>query len=54
MIDTLHSKLDPAAFVRAMRDAGAVDPKQCYLVDDSAQNVDAAKVISTIKIKDDS
>ena len=28
-----------------MKDAGAVDPKQCYFVDDSAQNIDAAQVI---------
>ncbi|OBZ84262.1 Uncharacterized protein C24B11.05 [Choanephora cucurbitarum] len=42
-LPNFNCKPDPAAFVRAMRDAGAVDPKQCYLVDDSAQNVDAAK-----------
>lgn len=36
--------LETASFLRAMKDAGAVDPKQCYFVDDSAQNIDAAKV----------
>ncbi|KAI8380818.1 pyrimidine 5'-nucleotidase [Blakeslea trispora] len=42
-LPNFNCKPDPAAFVRAMKDAGAIDPKQCYLVDDSAQNVDAAK-----------
>jgi pyrimidine and pyridine-specific 5'-nucleotidase len=36
--------LEPASYLRAMEDAGAIDPKQCYLVDDSAQNIDAAQV----------
>lgn len=27
-----------------MKDAGAIDPRQCYFVDDSAMNIDAAKV----------
>lgn len=29
-----------------MKDAGAVDPSQCYFVDDSASNIDAAQVNS--------
>jgi FMN phosphatase YigB (HAD superfamily) len=32
-----------------MEDAGAIDPKQCYLVDDSAQNIDAAQVCTNEK-----
>lgn len=50
IIQTYHHNInkvsiETASFLRAMEDAGAVDPKQCYFVDDSAQNIDAAQVI---------
>lgn len=38
------SYAEQESFLRAMRDAGAVDPSQCYFVDDSASNIDAAQV----------
>ncbi|KAI8079009.1 pyrimidine 5'-nucleotidase [Gilbertella persicaria] len=54
-IPDFNCKPDPAAFMRAMKDAGAVDPTQCYLVDDSAQNIDAAQQLgwTTVHLADD-
>ncbi|KAI9257317.1 pyrimidine 5'-nucleotidase [Phascolomyces articulosus] len=36
-------KPEIASYKRAMEEAGVSDPKMCYLVDDSAANVDVAK-----------
>ncbi|ORY96747.1 HAD-like domain-containing protein [Syncephalastrum racemosum] len=36
-------KPELAAYEKAMKEADITDPKQCYLVDDSAANVDMAK-----------
>ncbi|KAI9485064.1 pyrimidine 5'-nucleotidase [Zychaea mexicana] len=36
-------KPEAAAYKRAMEEAGVTDPSLCYLVDDSAANVDVAK-----------
>jgi pyrimidine and pyridine-specific 5'-nucleotidase len=43
--------VEPESFLRAMRDAGVQDPSQCYLIDDSALNIDAAQVIGCIYFK---
>ncbi|KAI9009880.1 Haloacid dehalogenase-like hydrolase-domain-containing protein [Gaertneriomyces semiglobifer] len=37
------SKPDPAYYHQAMKDAGVTDHRRCYLVDDAAKNIDAAK-----------
>ncbi|KAI8638568.1 pyrimidine 5'-nucleotidase [Parasitella parasitica] len=50
-----NCKPETASFLRAMEDAGATDPKQCYFVDDSAQNIDAAQKLgwTTVHLADD-
>ncbi|KAI7906329.1 pyrimidine 5'-nucleotidase [Cokeromyces recurvatus] len=55
LLPDFNCKPEPAAFLRAMKDAGAVDPKQCYFIDDSANNIDAAQKMgwTTIHLADD-
>ncbi|CEP19514.1 hypothetical protein [Parasitella parasitica] len=50
-----NCKPEIASFLRAMKDAGATDPEQCYFVDDSAQNIDAAQKLgwTTVHLADD-
>ena len=43
-VSNFDCKPEISSYERAMKDAGVTDPKMCYLVDDSAANVDAAKV----------
>jgi pyrimidine and pyridine-specific 5'-nucleotidase len=50
-IPDFNCKPEPESFLRAMRDAGVQDPSQCYLIDDSALNIDAAQVIGCIYFK---
>ncbi|KAI9259294.1 pyrimidine 5'-nucleotidase [Sporodiniella umbellata] len=54
-IPEFDCKPEPESFFRAMRDAGIEDPSRCYLVDDSALNIDAAQKIgwTTIHLADD-
>ncbi|TPX64053.1 hypothetical protein SpCBS45565_g06153 [Spizellomyces sp. 'palustris'] len=48
-------KPDPRYYAQAMRDAEISDPSQCYLVDDSAANIDMAQKLgwTTVHITDD-
>ncbi|ORZ23743.1 HAD-like domain-containing protein [Lobosporangium transversale] len=50
-----NCKPEPEAFYRAMKDAGVVHPSNCYLVDDSAANVDKALDIgwTAVHVADD-
>ncbi|KAG0741257.1 hypothetical protein G6F23_007707 [Rhizopus arrhizus] len=54
-IPDFNCKPEPESFLRAMRDAGVQDPSQCYLIDDSALNIDAAQKFgwTTIHLADD-
>ncbi|KAI8975602.1 pyrimidine 5'-nucleotidase [Mycotypha africana] len=43
LVPNFNCKPEPAAFHRAMKNAGVTDPKLCYLVDDSIKNIEAAQ-----------
>ncbi|KAI8146505.1 pyrimidine 5'-nucleotidase [Fennellomyces sp. T-0311] len=43
-------KPEVGAYEKAMKEAGVTDPSQCYLVDDSAINVDIAKSLGWVTV----
>ncbi|KAG1619008.1 hypothetical protein G6F46_003493 [Rhizopus delemar] len=54
-ISDFNCKPEIESFLRAMKDAGVQDPNQCYLVDDSSLNIDAAQKLgwTTVHLADD-
>ncbi|RCH83538.1 hypothetical protein CU097_002981 [Rhizopus azygosporus] len=54
-IPDFNCKPETESFLRAMKDAGINDPRLCYLVDDSAANIDAAQKLgwTTVHVADD-